>query len=133
MWLGGYPALQEKMNASPTTLNVLNYLFVKAKLLAGASMLEYDSMGRAVLESTSPHWYICVKTRGRRPEDATDKLRKSATKWDAYVIARTRGAAQRLREWQPKSYCNGSLRSEVQIKRFFESNPDFNEQISTPA
>ena len=125
-------ALQEKMNASPTTLNVLNYLFVKAKLLAGASKLEYDSMGRAVLESTSSQWYICVKSRGRRPEDAADKLRKSATKWDAYVVACGR-AAQRLREWQPKSYCNGSLRSEVQIKRFFESNPDFNEHLSIPA
>ena len=126
-------ALQEKMNASPTTLNVLNYLFVKAKLLAGSSMLEYDSMGRAVLESPSSQWRICVKTRGRKPEDATDKLRKSVTKWDAYVVACGRAAAQRLREWQPKSYCNGSLRSEVQIKRFFESNPDFNEHLSIPA
>ena len=123
-------ALQEKMNGNPTTHNVISYLFVKAKLLAGASMLEYDSMGRALLESTSPHWYIVVKTRGRKPEDTNGR---KSTKWDAYVMARTRGAAQRLREWQPKSYCNGSLRSEVQIKRFFEDNPDFNETLPIPA
>ena len=123
-------ALQEKMNANPTTLNVLNYLFVKAKLLAGASMLEYDSMGRAVLESPSSHWRIFVKMRGPKPD--ADNGRKSATKWDAYIQA-CGGAAARLHQWQPKSYCNGCLRSEVQIKRFFEDNPDFNETLPIPA
>ena len=88
------------------------------------NQLDYDSTGVAY---TARFANYAVYSKRRGP--VSNKPNK--TKWDAYIkVSGT--VASRLRRWQPQQYASGYLRSEAQIKRFFQVHSDLNSAPLSP-